>query len=165
MKISFKRMLALVLCAAMVFGMLPMQQVRAEDDYFIGGFIANNTAELVEALTEAERLVAPEKLVTVQIGEPFELTENVSVPGGCRLDVPVPFTIGEGVTMSVSGDLEVVADTGHRATLRNDVAEVVQKRENLLLAHRIRVLLLDSFNLCRDAVVHILGCTLEDMTV
>ena len=119
MKISFKRVLALLLCAAMVFGMLPMQQVKAEDDYFIGGFIANNTAELVEALTEAERLVAPEKLVTVEIGEPFELTENVSVPGGCRLDVPFPFTIGEGVTMSVSGNEQSSTRTNSYSFLFN----------------------------------------------
>lgn len=120
MKISLKRMLALVLCAAMVFGMLPMQQVKAEDDYFIGGFVANNTAELVEALTEAERMVAPEKVVTIQIGEPFELTENVSVPGGCRLDVPVPFTIGAGVTMAVFGGLEVSAEMSNKGTLNNN---------------------------------------------
>lgn len=120
MKISFKRALALLLCAVMVFGLLPMQQVKAEDDYFIGGFVANNTAELVEALTEAERLVAPEKIVTIQIGESFELTENVSVPGGCRLDVPVPFTIGAGVTMAVSGNLEVVAEMSNQGTLNNN---------------------------------------------
>ena len=119
MKVSLKRVLALALCAAMLFGLMPMQQAKA-DDYFIGGFIANNTAELVEALTEAERMVAPEKVVTIQIGEPFELTENVSVPGGCRLDVPVPFTIGEGVTMSVFGDLEVTAEMSNKGTLNNN---------------------------------------------
>ena len=120
MKINFKRALALLLCAVMVFGLLPMQQVKAEDDYFIGGFVANNTAELVEALTEAERLVAPEKIVTIQIGESFELTENVSVPGGCRLDVPVSFTIGAGVTMAVFGNLEVVAEMSNQGTLNNN---------------------------------------------
>ncbi len=120
MKMSLKRVLALVLCAAMLFGMLPMQQVKAEDDYFIGGFIANNTAELVEALTEAERMVAPEKVVTIQIGEPFELTQEVSVPGGCRLDIPVPFTIAAGVTMRVYGNLEVTGEMTNKGILANN---------------------------------------------
>lgn len=120
MKISFKRMLALVLCAAMVFGMLPMQQVKAEDDYFIAGFVANNTAELVDALTEAKQIAVPGKLVTIQVGETFELTENVFVPSDCRLDVPVPFSVGAGVTVEISGAMEVVAGMTNQGTLINN---------------------------------------------
>ena len=51
--------------------------------------------------------------------------------------------------------LIVVADACHRATLRNEVAEMVEKSEYLLMTHRIWVFCLDTGYLCGDAVVHV----------
>ena len=63
------------------------------------------------------------------------------------------------------GNLEIVTDTGHRATLRNDVAEVVQEREDLLLRHGVRIFVLDALNLGSNALVHLLRRTLVNVAV
>ena len=61
-------------------------------------------------------------------------------------------------------DLQIVADTGHRAALRNDVTEMVEQRENLLLRERIRVFLLDAFDFGSDALVHLARRFLVDVS-
>ena len=50
--------------------------------------------------------------------------------------------------------LEVVADAGHRAALRNDIAEVVEQRKGLLARERVGILLLDALDLGGDPLVH-----------
>ena len=55
------------------------------------------------------------------------------------------------------GHLKVVADTRHRAALRNHVPEMVEQLEHLLLAHRIGILALDALDLGGDTLVHLLG--------
>ena len=60
--------------------------------------------------------------------------------------------------------LEIVADAGHRAALRNDVTEMVEQRENLLLRERVRVFLLDAFDFGSDALVHLARRFLVDVS-
>ena len=60
--------------------------------------------------------------------------------------------------------LQVVTDTGHWTTLRNDVAEVVEQIENLLLGESLTVLLLDTGKLLCQTIVHLLGRRLVDVT-
>ena len=62
------------------------------------------------------------------------------------------------------GHLKVVADTRHRAALRNDVTEMVEQRENLLLRERVRVFLLDAFDFGSDALVHLARRFLVDVS-
>ena len=60
-------------------------------------------------------------------------------------------------------DLQIVADTGHRAALRDDVAEVVEQREDLVARQRVGIVLLDAFDLGGDTVVHIFGRAFVNM--
>ena len=55
------------------------------------------------------------------------------------------------------GHLKIVADTRHRAALRNHVPEMVEQLEHLLLAHRIGILAFDALDLGGDTLVHLLG--------
>ena len=57
----------------------------------------------------------------------------------------------------------VITDTGHRATLRNDVLEVFEKVENLLRRHRIIVFRLYERNLIVTLTSH--GEALREMAV
>lgn len=59
--------------------------------------------------------------------------------------------------------LEVVADTGHRAALRDHVTEMVEQSERLLLRHRIGVVALDALDLGGDALVHLPRGALVDV--
>ena len=59
--------------------------------------------------------------------------------------------------------LEVVADTCHGATLRDDIAEVVEQVEDLLLRQWVGVVTLDARELACDTVVHIAGRSLVDV--
>ena len=79
--------------------------------------------------------------------------EDAAVGVG-RVLVPDDEAVGE------RRHLEVVADTGHRTALRNDVPEMVEQLEDQLAAHRRGVLLLDAFDLRGDAFVHLAGCFL-----
>ena len=60
--------------------------------------------------------------------------------------------------------LEIIADAGHRAALRNDVTEMVEQRENLLLRKRVRVFLLDAFDFGSDALVHLARRSFVDVS-
>ena len=60
-------------------------------------------------------------------------------------------------------NLERVADTGHRAALRNDVAEVVEQLEYLGSRHRVSVAIFDTGDLVSDAPMHLLGRALVDV--
>ena len=60
-------------------------------------------------------------------------------------------------------DLQVVADAGHRAALRNYIAEMVEQGEDRLARHGVGILLLDAFDLGGDAAVHIFGRTFVNM--
>ena len=51
--------------------------------------------------------------------------------------------------------LEIIADAGHRAALRNNVTEMVEQGEGLLFGEGIRVFLLDAFDFGSDALVHL----------
>ncbi len=51
--------------------------------------------------------------------------------------------------------LEIIADTGHRSALRNDVTEMVEQFERLLLRQGIGVFPLDTGDLGGDAFVHL----------
>ena len=53
--------------------------------------------------------------------------------------------------------LHIVADAGHGAALRHDVAEVAEQGEDLVVAHGVGVLGLDAGELGGDAVVHVVG--------
>ena len=71
--------------------------------------------------------------------------------------IPDHETVGERT------DLEAVADPGHRASLGNDVAETLQQVENLLFAHRVRVLLLNPCYFPGNAVMHVIRSQFEKM--
>ena len=60
--------------------------------------------------------------------------------------------------------LHIVTNAGHRSTLRNHIAEVVEKLENLALAKWVGIVTLDTSQLTSYAVVHILGRGLVDVT-
>ncbi len=59
--------------------------------------------------------------------------------------------------------LEIVADTGHRGTLRHDVAEIAQQLESLVGAHGVGVFGLDAGNLAGHAAVHVVGSQLVEV--
>ena len=59
--------------------------------------------------------------------------------------------------------LKVITNTCHRATLWDDIAEVVEKLENLLAGQRIGVLILDTHQLGCDTVVHVCRCRFVDV--
>ena len=59
--------------------------------------------------------------------------------------------------------LEVVADTGHRAALRDHVTEMVEQSERLLLRHRIGIVALDALDLGGDTLVHLPRGALVDV--
>ncbi len=61
--------------------------------------------------------------------------------------------------------LEVVADAGHRAALRDYVAEVAEEPEDFVLGHAFRIFRLDACQLGSDAVVHVIGSKLVDVSV
>ena len=60
--------------------------------------------------------------------------------------------------------LEVVANSCHRAALRHDVAEMAHEFEDFLFAHGVGVLLFDASNFTSDAMMHIVGRKLVDVT-
>ena len=60
------------------------------------------------------------------------------------------------------GDLQVVADPGHRASLRNQIAEILQQVVYLAFRHRIRIAFLDTLDFAGDAAMHLLGRVLVD---
>ena len=53
------------------------------------------------------------------------------------------------------GHLMVVADTGHRTSLRNDVGEVIQQVKDFLCAETVGIFCLDSCDFIGDAPMHI----------
>ena len=60
------------------------------------------------------------------------------------------------------GNLQVVANTGHRATLRDDIPKLVEQLKHILLAEGVGIVVLDTCNLAGDAVVHLFGRALVD---
>ena len=62
------------------------------------------------------------------------------------------------------GDLQVVADSGHRASLRNQIAEILQQVVYLAFGHRIRIAFLDALDFPGDAAMHLLGRVLVDFS-
>ena len=61
-------------------------------------------------------------------------------------------------------NLQCVADTGHRAALRNHVAEVVEQLEHLVCRHRVSVAVFDTGDLVSDTPMHLFGRSLIDVT-
>ena len=61
------------------------------------------------------------------------------------------------------GNLKVIADTCHWAALWNDIAEVVEKLENLGVVKAVWIVSLDARQLRSDTVVHILWRSLVDV--
>lgn len=53
------------------------------------------------------------------------------------------------------GNLVIVADTGHGASLRNNVLEMVHQVEELLCAHRVRILGFDACHFVGDTPMHV----------
>ncbi len=81
-------------------------------------------------------------------------------------------TVGVGLTVDANHKavaqrthLEVVADACHGAALRHDVAEMTHQVEQFLLAQGVGILLLDAGNLASNAVMHIVGRTLIDVSI
>ena len=66
-------------------------------------------------------------------------------------------------TIGERSDLKIVADTGHRTSLRNDVTEMIEQVEQLLLRQRIGVLLFHTSNLTSQTMVHIFRGFLVDI--
>ena len=63
------------------------------------------------------------------------------------------------------GDLMVVADARHGASLRHDVAEVVEEFEELVFGQRVGILALHAGDLACQAAVHVGGRLLIDVPV
>ena len=61
------------------------------------------------------------------------------------------------------GDLQIVADAGHRSTLRYGVLETVEQFVDFGLAHRVGILLLDAFEFRSDTFVHLLRRAFVDL--
>ena len=61
------------------------------------------------------------------------------------------------------GNLVVVADAGHGAACRHDVAEVVEQGMHLVGTHGVGVLLLDACHLVGDTPVHVFGRLFVDV--
>ena len=55
------------------------------------------------------------------------------------------------------GNLQIVTDTRHRASLRNNIAETIEQSINLIGTHSVGVAALDARNLIGDTLVHLYG--------
>ena len=83
-------------------------------------FLAASSVELLRAGNRAAHPVWEGATDIIEVTDTFVLEHDVTIPAGCTLRVPVPFTIGEGVTMAVSGNMEVVAGMSNQGTLNNN---------------------------------------------
>ena len=72
--------------------------------------------------------------------------------------------ITDNKTIGQRRNLEIVTDTGHRASLRNDIFEMLEQRINQFLAHRIGIFFLDTGKLAGHTVMHLIRITFHQLT-
>ncbi len=68
-------------------------------------------------------------------------------------------------TVRQRSGLSAVADSGHRASRRDNIAEIAQQTENSFGIHRIGIFVLDSFQLAGKTAVHVVGSEFVDVSL
>ena len=65
--------------------------------------------------------------------------------------------VADHKTVRQRSDLQIIADTGHRAALRNHILEIFQQVVNFGSIHRVGIFSLDPRDLVGNSPVHLLG--------
>ncbi|MBO5130460.1 MAG: hypothetical protein J6B95_08980 [Oscillospiraceae bacterium] len=104
MKKQITRILALILCAVMILGMVPMIAHAADDSRII-----TNMEELKAVLNEVDPPEGGYRLI-VESDEPFVLTESVEIPWGFWLQPFTPMIIPEGVCLTVLDSFHIYSE-------------------------------------------------------